>query len=513
MTSSAATDLSWINFPASIAQLLIELDHLTIVACNAEAGRLYRCNLEDLLGTPILKWSPEISRSSLMQAVASPHQYSGCRRHLRPDGSSFVANVAFSVLQYQGKTLLCKFVLDVSKSAEIERLLSESEARFRAVADYTYDWESWLDENGRLVWVNPAVERFTGYCVDECFLQKDYPLSMVASEDRQSFAELLAGALQGTCGNDVEFRALHKNGSRRWFAVSWQSLKNADGTSSGIRMSMRDIADRKTMEDKLLQQKLHLEELANERAEKIVTLQRRKLHMEKLAALGVMSASVAHEINNPLAGIKNAIRLVGDRENLSESSRKLLNLVDDEFGRISKLLTQMHQLGRPHLSGRATFDLVAVLNEVVELVQVKSCSHGVNIVNQNWPKSFMVDQHEPEIRQIVFNLLINALEACTANEMIEVSLQWYQPGCFEIAVRDYGPGILPELLPTIFEPFVTTKQSSGKLKFGLGLSVSQSLANALGGGIEVQSVYGKETCFYLRLPDGSESPPSALPFE
>lgn len=500
MSPSDLPQLSWFELPASIAQLLIRENDLLIVACNTEAARMYRCSCEELLGSSMLRWSPELTADLLHEALSSPHLASGRRHHRRKDGTTFLAQVAFSVLKKQGDNLLCKHILEVTETSKHEELLRESQERFRAVADYTYDWESWIDCRGQLIWVNPAVERLTGYTVSECHQQLDYPLPMVAVEDRQMFAQLLGSACMGNSGNDVEFRIARKDRALQWFAVSWQSLKDSQGNPNGFRMSMRDIADRKLMEDQLMRQNIHLEELAATRAEQIVKLQQHKLQIEKLASLGVMSASIAHEISNPLAGIKNSFRLFKDREQLTAESTQLLELIDKEFDRIGTLLSQMRQLCRPTISQRTEFDLARLLDDVIQIVEVQNQSICCTIRCVQVPQSLRIVQHEPEIRQIIYNLLINACDAATDKSLIEISVSLSRPGTVEIAVRDYGHGIPPDLLCEIFEPFVTTKQDSGKPGLGLGLSVSQSLAQAMGGVIEVDSAIQNGAQFTLRLP-------------
>jgi PAS domain S-box-containing protein len=119
---------------------------------------------------------------------------------------------------------------------------------FRAVADYTYDWESWIDPEGRTLWVNPAVERKTGYTVVECLAMEDYPLPIVHGEDQETIREVLKGALQGGSGNDFEFRIIRKDGEVRWMAISWQSIQGADGRPLGYRSSVRNIHERKLAE-------------------------------------------------------------------------------------------------------------------------------------------------------------------------------------------------------------------------------------------------------------------------
>ncbi len=100
---------------------------------------------------------------------------------------------------------------------------------FRFVADCTYDWESWLDLESKLVWVNPAVERLTSFTMAECLAMRTYPLEIVAPADRQAMQAILENAAKGGSGNDREFRVVKKDGSLHWFAVSWQPLVVADG--------------------------------------------------------------------------------------------------------------------------------------------------------------------------------------------------------------------------------------------------------------------------------------------
>lgn len=128
---------------------------------------------------------------------------------------------------------------------------SDLQDHFRAVADYTYDLESWVAPDGRLLWVNLAVERLTGYSVAECLAMGAYPLPMVHEGDRVRMAAVFQGALAGSSGNDLPFRLRCKDGSVRWVAVSWQPLQAADGPGLGHRSSIRDISDRKEAEEAL----------------------------------------------------------------------------------------------------------------------------------------------------------------------------------------------------------------------------------------------------------------------
>jgi diguanylate cyclase (GGDEF)-like protein/PAS domain S-box-containing protein len=129
--------------------------------------------------------------------------------------------------------------------------LQDSEQRFRAIADYTHNWESWLSTNNTLHWVNPAVEHLSGYTVEDCYAMDDYPLPIIHPDDREVIISKLELAAHGASENDLSFRIIRKDGQLTWMGGSWQSIKNDNGEALGYRTSFRDISQRKRDEDKL----------------------------------------------------------------------------------------------------------------------------------------------------------------------------------------------------------------------------------------------------------------------
>lgn len=122
--------------------------------------------------------------------------------------------------------------------------LSFSRRRFEAVANYTYGWESWIAPDGKLIWVNPGIERVLGYTVEECMACGDYPLSFIAPEDRDRVRHYIDEGLDGLSGSDREFTGVHKDGRKVGIDMSWQPIADSDGGNLGIRISCRDITER-----------------------------------------------------------------------------------------------------------------------------------------------------------------------------------------------------------------------------------------------------------------------------
>ena len=196
-------------------------------------------------------------------------------RMCRKDGSIFwvsldtrlVSDQADKPLWYEG------FIVDITERKRVEEALEKSEERFRAIANYTYDWENWVGPDGRLIWVNPAVLDFTGYSVNECLDMSDFPFPIIHEADREMMRQFFSVAIQGTAGRDIELLVCCKDGSVKWASVSWQSIYDDKGNFIGHRSSVSDITDRKQMEKRLKQSEERFRSLSEASLEAIVFIE------------------------------------------------------------------------------------------------------------------------------------------------------------------------------------------------------------------------------------------------
>jgi PAS domain S-box-containing protein len=166
-------------------------------------------------------------------------------------GKKVWVSFSFSSFDSGGERQLLVFARDVTDQRRAIEALQQSEQQFRAVAEYTCDLECWVGTDGRLIWVNPAVEGLTGYTVEECLAMPDFPAPFLHEEDKARMLDLHRQAVAGSSGRDVEYRILHKNGPVTWLSVSWQPIYALDGTCLGHRSSHRDITERKRAEEGL----------------------------------------------------------------------------------------------------------------------------------------------------------------------------------------------------------------------------------------------------------------------
>lgn len=377
---------------------------------------------------------------------------------------------------------------------------------FRAIADCTYDWESWHNSSGEILWVNSAVERFTGFTASECLAMDNYPFPLFSEEDRPRLAGYIAQMAAGSTGNNIEFNVIHRNGSNRWVAISWQPMIDATGRSLGFRVSKRDIAEKRAMREQLRLHNEHLEQLVQERTARIAELERHRSKMEQLASLGELAAGVAHEINNPLAGIRNALLLIKRQLPPHIKHYEKFDLIDREIDRISGITHQMYQLYRPSQQQESRFSIHRTIEEVICLslplshktrVEVKTRSDAMEPEGDLEPHEVVL--REGELKQVLLNLVHNAMQASQPGQTVEISTST-DSSSLTICVADQGHGVAELNIDRVFDPFFSTKAETIGQGMGLGLSVTRSIVEAMKGTIEVTSEVGVGTQFTVRLP-------------
>ncbi|HTS24739.1 MAG TPA: ATP-binding protein [Bryobacteraceae bacterium] len=265
----------------------------------------------------------------------------------------------------------------------------------------------------------------------------------------------------------------------------------------------------------------NLETKVEERTEQLKVAQKKLQQTDRLASLGQLSASVAHEINNPISGVLNLSMLLqrmlkddGVPPNRIEEFRKYLSQVTSETSRVGRIVSDLLAFSRRSKPQRVPTDLNKIVRMTLSLSQHKMKLNNV-LVETSLSESLPAAQCDAsQIQQVVLNLLLNAAEATQAKRERRVMVAT-APGRGEVVltVSDNGEGIPPENLTKVFDPFFTTK-SEGK-GVGLGLAVSYGIIQAHGGDIEVKSQVGEGTTFTVtlpleQLPQPAVSPPLEL---
>ncbi|UCG63111.1 MAG: GAF domain-containing protein [Candidatus Zixiibacteriota bacterium] len=241
-------------------------------------------------------------------------------------------------------------------------------------------------------------------------------------------------------------------------------------------------------------------------AEKVASQQLRAaqqqlVHSERLAALGEMSAKVAHEINNPLGIIKNYILLVKKSLIENEDASEYTEILSQEIERIARIVKELLDFHRPKGLEYQSLDVALVLSDVLLLMERQIESKRIQLVKRFEPNCPRVEGSPESLKQVFLNIIINALDVMDTGGILEVYIT-HEGKEIVILFSDTGPGIPPEVIPRIFEPFFTTKEP-GK-GTGLGLSVCYGIIKQHGGSITYKNT-DNGGCFEVRLPAASRS--------
>jgi PAS domain S-box-containing protein len=166
-------------------------------------------------------------------------------------GEIFPVEVTLSSFQYGGKWYSVGTVRDITERKNAEEKLRQSREDFRIIADYTYNWEAWHNEKGDILWMNPAVERVTGYTTKECLNMADFPRPLIHPKNFKLWQECLQEALDHKQGTEKVLRIKTKKGDQRFVSLSWNPVYDQGKTFTGFRTSVQDITERKMVEDQL----------------------------------------------------------------------------------------------------------------------------------------------------------------------------------------------------------------------------------------------------------------------
>lgn len=224
-------------------------------------------------------------------------------------------------------------------------------------------------------------------------------------------------------------------------------------------------------------------------------LERKMMESEKLLSLGRLSASVAHEVKNPLSSIKAIVQVLREDARWGEKSRDALSIIVDEVDRLTKVVNQLLQFSRPAGDKRQSYRLSDVLSGVLLVLRHEARRNGVTI-NQSVSEDIpLINAEEGALQEIFFNLIHNGIQAMPDGGTLSITADADRSNGLGIRVTDTGSGMSAESVDKIFEPFYTTKQTGT----GLGLSIVKKHLEGMGGSVVVESG-PVGTSFVVKLP-------------
>lgn len=355
---------------------------------------------------------------------------------------------------------------DVTREQEALEALRRSEARFRALLAAAPVAILTLDRDGTLSAVNAAAFSLLGITAG----QEVGPLAdLLVPGERAHVEAHFAAAFAGET-RECLARLRRPDGAVRESHLVAVPLEARGGVRTVLALA-RDVTDEQALRERVA-------------------------HAEKMAALGQLVSGVAHEINNPLAGI-TALAEALAMEERDEGTDRILQTIRREAGRAARIVQDLLLFSRQRPLVRRPVDLNEVVREVVEVARVGEVSWILDL-DQTLP---VVAADHDQVVQVVRNFVLNGAQAMAGSPAAGRIRTWAEGEFVCCEVLDQGPGIAPDVLGRIFEPFFTTKAAGAGT--GLGLSISHGIVRAHGGQIRAQNRPEGGARFWFELPRGS----------
>ncbi|MGB3223013.1 MAG: ATP-binding protein [Desulforhopalus sp.] len=360
-----------------------------------------------------------------------------------------------------------------------------------------------LDLDGRFVYANQPMLQNLNISLDELIGKSYSDLHFSSATEIQSnIKHVVQKAEQRR--SEVEY--YFPSGEVRYMEYVFTPIIDNEKKVEFVAATERDITERKRAteelrksEENLLALNKELEQRVEKRTRELLEIRAKYLNVEKLSAIGKISAAFAHEFNNPLQGVMNILHGFKKRRKLEEEEdREDLDLAISESYRMKNLIRGIQHFNLPSADNRTLMDVHASIDYALSLCSNDFEQKGISTVLNYAEKVPQIPANPDQIKQVIVNLLNNAADACVPNGGEITISTWQEEQTIAIAIQDTGVGINPENLGLIFEPFYTTKPVIKGT--GLGLSVCHGIVQAHHGEIQVKSQPGEGSTFTILLP-------------
>ena len=446
-----------------------------ITSANEASCRAVGLGAHEVLGQNIVQYlAPEdaaAARTHFAAALSGEARRYDCRLR-RPSGEERLLSVTNSPIR-QGRDVIG--ILGIARDVTEERAravaLARSEDRYTRLVEAASDAIFTLDEEGNFTSVNAALEVATARERTQ-LIGRHFTTMLEGSPDRDALWVVFAETLRGNRSR-AEFRFLRPNGEVRTGSINSAPIAEGDRITGALAV-VRDVSDEKVLLQQVLQQ-------------------------EKLAAIGQLVSGVAHELNNPLAGVMAFSQLLLATE-LTAEQQQAADTIQNEGRRAAKIVNNLLTFARQHPPERSPVNINQVLRDTIALRRYALQAGQVH-VDMQLDDALPPTWADPtQLQQVFLNLLTNAEHAVMQNSGAKrLHVRTARAGAMLlVSIGDNGPGIPDEQRDRIFNPFFTTKPVGQGT--GLGLSLTDGIVREHGGLVRVESVVGAGATFIVELP-------------
>lgn len=446
----------------------------TILAWNRGAERMYGYAAAEIIGKPVSVLIPPDQPNELVELMARlargdhVEHYETVR--VTRDGRRLDVSLSISPVKDAAGNVVGASTIarDITARKQDILRLRESEARLRSIVDAAVDGIVVIDSHGIVEAFNPGAERLFGYMAAEIVGRSVNVLMPAPYRDE----------------HDGYVDHYMKTGEARIIGIGREVVaRRKDGTTFPVHLSVGEMSLRGERKFTGI-----LHDLSSR-----VQMEAQLREQAALVRLGEMAAVIAHEVKNPLAAVRGAIQVIGNRLPLGSREADVVTDIIARIDTLNNLVKDLLLFARPPTPHLMPLDVTVVLGTTAALLGQDGSYAGVNVVTTGYARPVMADA---ELLKIVFtNLLVNSAQAVKGQGTITISVAEADGAC-TVVVSDTGPGIPAELRDRLFTPFVTTKARGT----GLGLSTVKRIVEAHHGQVRVESPPEGGTCVTVRLP-------------
>lgn len=334
--------------------------------------------------------------------------------------------------------------------------------------------------NDTIAYVNRAGERILGFSKDELIGK---PLSNLSLREKPSVVQSLL--------NNPEDSDTRREG--------W--MRKKDGAEFPVGFSINNHLDH---QGELIGKIVIFRDLTS-----IYKIQEEILRMDRLVSLGKLSSGIAHELRNPLAGIKTTAQALGEEMTEEDPRREYLQRITKEIDRLNELLKTFFSFAKPQKLNLSPCHVRDIISEIIPFLIKEIADKGIRFEEKYDPHLIRIKADKTQMHQVFLNLFLNAIQAMPEGGELKIGVSSFvstggdgsRQNFIKAIVSDTGKGIPPHMVSRIFDPFFTTKPKG----IGLGLSIAYQIIKKHGGTIKVESEWEKGTSFIITLPENVEN--------
>lgn len=478
-----------------------------VLYCNKRFAALVKLPHERIIGMPIDHFVAAEDQQAFHVLIRLGRDGGG-KKELSlcaADGSTVPAYCSVSPVQIDDQSCLCMVVTDLTEQKQNEQILA-SGALARSILEQAGEMIVVCDVSGNIIEASRATHEFFGRNVLHEPLDQVFALStgngtkVICGEgqaDGQS--SHLGQCLSGAKIQSVEVWLGGGRGEKHDFLMSARPLHDVDGRVSGCVFTFSDISEIKRAEEALRQNEEKFRRQAQE-------LEQQLIASGRLVSLGEITASMAHEFNNPLGIIMGFVEDMLNNANPSHPDYQALQIIDEESKRCQKIIQDLMEFARPVSTSPCLMDMGSLIGKTLQLIDARLYKQKVALTKAIAPDLPQIHVDPKQLEQVLVNIYLNALDAMLGggNLRVAVALDAGNPEpMIMITIADTGMGIAANDLQKIFQPFFTARKKAG---LGLGLSICERIVKNHAGRIEVESQVNQGTIFRILLP---VNPPSS----